>query len=565
MTREIVANQLGATTAAEEALERAHAFLAETLRARADAMAQMGHEIRTPLNGIVGTTELLLGTTLSDEQREYAAATMTSATALMIVVNDVLDYSMLEAGTLELDAGAFEVRNLIDGLALAASPRAQSGPAKIRAEFAEEIPGAVTGDGNRIRHVLTKIVASALGHSSSGELTVRVSATTHAAKRMFLRFEVLEASGSFEGDSLEWLFDRYATPGLAGGDNRATGIGLAVCRQLVELMGGEIGVERTVDGTSFWFTTPVGLDGAMPYAQERVRAAHAPGVPAAAKHAAPRRSVPTAKDAGPGQRILIADDDPVSQLVLTRQLEARGFAVAVARNGREALELHKSGDFIAVFMDCQMPEINGFEATVAIREQEADDAHTPIIAMTASAREADREQCFVSGMDDYVAKPLDQVTLDAALARRIPAFDLSDAPEKAAGSRKGATPPLPLLEGSVLTDVFRHNGESRGYLIGVFIEESRARIEQLEAAEALADAETMERLAHALKGSARTIGAKRLEEICAGVQTAASEGRVEVASALRAPLRNCFELTAELLRRGCPEAQGADGRAALED
>jgi HPt (histidine-containing phosphotransfer) domain-containing protein len=161
-------------------------------------------------------------------------------------------------------------------------------------------------------------------------------------------------------------------------------------------------------------------------------------------------------------------------------------------------------------------------------------------------------------MDDYVAKPLDQVTLDAALARRIPAYDgTADlAPGDGAGST--ALPPVPLLENSLLTDVFRHNSESRGYLIGVFGDESRARIAQLAAAEQSGDSETMHRLAHALKGSARTIGAKRLEQICAIVQEASTAGRVEDARALQPTLEHCFELTAELLRKGCPAPQDGD-------
>jgi len=463
MTREIVAKQLGETTAAEEALARAHEFLAETLRAKAQLMAQMGHEIRTPLNGIVGTTELLLGTGLSDEQREYATATMTSATALMVVINDVLDFSMLEAGTLELGVGTFEIRHLVAGLALATPAHPRSSGVPIETEFADEIPEAVCGDGHRIRHVLTKLVASALGYSNDDQLMLRVSATSHSAKRMMLRFEVIHRGGDVTGESLESLFDLYAyAQGSTTQDDRTTGIGLTVCKQLVELMGGDIGVQQTPgEETTFWFTTPVGIDGTVPYPQDRVRATPRPARAPVAPHAAPPRprETPTQGTAG-GPRLLIADDDPVSRLVLTRQLEARGYLVDVATNGREALDLHASGTYAAIFMDCQMPELNGFDATGTIREQEGDGAHTPIIAMTASVREADREQCFVSGMDDYVAKPLDQTTLDAALARRIPTYyDGEPAPAGGTGGspEASATPGVPLLENSLLTDVFRHN------------------------------------------------------------------------------------------------------------
>jgi CheY-like chemotaxis protein/nitrogen-specific signal transduction histidine kinase len=565
MTREIVAKQLGETTAADEALARAHEFLAETLRAKAELMAQMGHEIRTPLNGIVGMTELLLGTTLSDEQREYASATMTSATTLMVVINDVLEFSMLEAGTLELDVGTFEVRRLVESVAGGAPIRAGD-QAPVRVELDGNVPEAVCGDGNRVRHVLTKLAASALPHAGTTPLEIRVAATDHGSKRMLLRFEVL-AAGELEGDPDE-LFEVRSISFGSRGEERPTSLGLAVSKQLVELMGGEIGVESAPGaGTTFWFTTPVGINGVLPYPEERIRCTPEPSpAPSAAPAPAQRRARSGADGAeGAALRVLIADDDPVSQLVLTRQLEARGYAVDVARNGREAIELHENGRYGAIFMDCQMPELNGYDATAAIRESEAGEARTPIIAMTASARESDREQCALSGMDDYVAKPLDQITLDAALARRIPAYDEADAPAdtkptKGRARRRAvsAAAPAPLLEDSVLTDVFRHNSESRGYLIGVFVEETRARIAQLAAAEAAGDEATMQRLSHALKGSAGAVGARRLAEICQTVHEAVVEGRVADASELQGTLERSFELTCELLRKGCPETQSGE-------
>jgi CheY-like chemotaxis protein len=562
MTREIAARQIGEATAAEEALARAHEFLAETLRAKAELMAQMGHDIRTPLNGVVGMTELILGTELSDEQREYATAAMTSATSLMVVVNDVLDFSMLEAGTLELDVGAFEIRHLVESVALA-TRAGLDGSLAICSEFSPQVPDAVTGDGNRVRHVLTKLAATAHGYAGSRGLDIRVAATSRGSKRLLLRFEVV-TEGEVEGDP-ESLFELTSYSVGAMPDDRRTALGLAVSKQLVELMGGEIGVHTEPgSGSTFWFTTPVGVDGAQPYPQDRVR--FTPEVAKRSTAPSRLRASTAAAVAGAGTRLLIADDDPVSQLVLTRQLEARGYDVDVACNGREAIDLHQKSVYSAIFMDCQMPELNGYDATSMIREQEGVETHTPIIAMTASAREADREQCATCGMDDYVAKPLDQVTLDAALARRLPAYDASAAdaeagnPKGGARRRRGAAPapPVPLLENSVLTDVFRHNSESRGYLIGVFIEESQARIEQLVAAETAGHPATMQRLAHALKGSAGAVGARRLEQVCRAIYEAALEDRLEDASKLYDTLEDCFELTCELLRRGCPESTDAE-------
>jgi len=558
MTSEITAQQLRDTRAADEALARAHDFLAETLRARAELMTQMGHEVRTPLNGIVGMTELLLGTGLSDEQREYATATMTSATTLLDVINDVLDFTMLEAGTLELDVGTFELRHLVESIRAAAEVRLTATGATISSQFPPDVPDAVAGDGNRLRHVLTELVGSALDYASDGGVEIRVGATSHGAKRLMLRFEV-KAEGALVGDA-DSVFELSSYAHSTTQADRPMAIGLVVSKQLVELMGGEIGVQSAPgEGTTFWFTTPVGLDGVRPYPDDRIRTtpAFAP-VRGAARAGLTAQPAGGSGDADRGTRLLIADDDPVSQLVLTRQLQARGYTVDVASNGREALELYGKGDYGAVFMDCQMPELNGYDATRAIREQEGTETHTPIIAMTAAARESDREQCAISGMDDYVAKPLDQVRLDAALARRLPVYDTSVG--QLSGSNGTGSPDTavaPLLQSSVLTDVFRHNSESRGYLIGVFAEESRARISQLAAAEGRGDNPTMQRLSHALKGSAGAVGARRMEQICARVHDAVLEGRTGNASELQGALERCFELTAELLRKGCPESADA--------
>jgi signal transduction histidine kinase/HPt (histidine-containing phosphotransfer) domain-containing protein/ActR/RegA family two-component response regulator len=558
MTSEITAQQLRDTRAADEALARAHDFLAETLRARAELMTQMGHEVRTPLNGIVGMTELLLGTGLSDEQREYATATMTSATTLLVVINDVLDFTMLEAGTLELDVGTFELRHLVESIRAAAEVRLTATGATISSQFAPDVPDAVAGDGNRLRHVLTELVGSALDYASDGGVEIRVGATSHGAKRLMLRFEV-KAEGALVGDA-DSVFELSSYAHSATQADRPMAIGLVVSKQLVELMGGEIGVQSAPgEGTTFWFTTPVGLNGVRPYPDDRIRTtpAFAP-VRGAARAGLTAQPAGGSGDADRGTRLLIADDDPVSQLVLTRQLQARGYTVDVASNGREALELYGKGDYGAVFMDCQMPELNGYDATRAIREQEGTETHTPIIAMTAAARESDREQCAISGMDDYVAKPLDQVRLDAALARRLPVYDTGVG--QLSGSNGTGSPDTavaPLLQSSVLTDVFRHNSESRGYLIGVFAEESRARISQLAAAEGRGDNPTMQRLSHALKGSAGAVGARRMEQICARVHDAVLEGRTGNASELQGALERCFELTAELLRKGCPESADA--------
>jgi CheY-like chemotaxis protein len=524
----------------------------------------MGHEVRTPLTGVLGTTELLLNTDLSDEQREYANATMTSATTLMVVINDILVFSMLEAGTLALDAGTFEVRSMVESLGVTVSTLASDKGLAVVSSSEESVPHAVCGDGKRIRHVLTKLVLSALRNTTHGQVTVRLSVAEPRGKLVLLRFEVADTGPGMTDGSLESIFDPYSQPSMMQND-RAAGLGLTVCKQLIDLMGGAIGVKSTIgEGTTVWFTTPVGIDGATPYPEQRMRVQPAAARTPAATIDPHRASAPARPPVPDGTaRVLIADDDPVSQLVITRQLQMRGFTVDVARNGLEAIEKHANEVYSAIFMDCQMPELNGYDATSAIREREGSDVHTPIIAMTASVRESDRELCFVSGMDDYVAKPLDQIALDAAIARRIPGLDLATpgaAPtngDEADVARPAGDPSVPLLDGSVLTDVFRHNSESRSYLIGVFVDESHTRIEQLAAATEASDTATMLRLTHALKGSAGAVGARRLAVICSEAHDAVTIGHVSDAARLLGRIERCFEMTSQLLFRGCPQARDA--------
>jgi CheY-like chemotaxis protein len=560
VTRELTAKQLGNTSRSEDTLAGFEDPPAEAAQLKLELMAQMDREIRTPLNGVVGMTELLISTTLSDEQREYAMATMTSANALVVVLNDILDFSRLEAGTLELELGTFEVGPLIESFGLAVASLTEAKKVEIVKSCDEAVPPVVSGDANRIRHVLTKLVLSALATTTGAKIEVRVSATEQNAKRVLLLFEVVNAGGGIADVSIESIFDPYShEPDAMMQDDRATSLGLMVCKQLVELMGGEVGVQSTLGaGSTFWFTTPVGIDGASPYPEERTRtqrklSMQSPVAPGGGKSAAPAgRGGPTA-----AHHVLIADDDPVSRLVITRQLQLRGFSVDAASNGREAVEKHATDNYTAIFMDCQMPEMNGYDAARAIRDSEGSERHTPVIAMTASVREGDRDLCFVSGMDDYIAKPLDQTALDGAIARRIPSVELD---LSTTGPLEGAAGDLgvPLLERSVLTDVFRHNSESRSYLIGVFVEETQARLDQLAAATAAGDTATMQRLTHALKGSAGAIGARRLERICTEAHASAMDESVSSDVDLQSRLEYCLQMTADLLHSGCPRVADGD-------
>jgi two-component system sensor histidine kinase/response regulator len=252
-----------------------------------------------------------------------------------------------------------------------------------------------------------------------------------------------------------------------------------------------------------------------------------------------------------GRPVLVAEDNPVNQLVAVRMLEKRGFTVEVAANGREALRMYRPGRYAAIFMDCQMPELDGYEATGEIRRSEGTAHHTPIIAMTANTMRGDRDRCLAAGMDDYVGKPVRPAMLDDVIARALAIRDDSDSSEAREPERDQLAEPsdaaaaghAPLLDHSMLAEIAQGDDQVRSELVCLFLDQSRAEVEQLAGAVAAADGETMQTVAHRLKGSSAVIGAQRLAEISNQLCEAARTGRLSDAPRLQGELERSFALT----------------------
>ncbi len=378
-------------------------------RFKSDFLATMSHEIRTPMNGILGTISLLHASNLDADQRHLTELAKTSADSLLVIINDILDYSKMEAGKMQISPEPFNVRALCEDVCGLLQTRAADKALKLVVECGADVPPVLVGDAGRIRQVLLNLTSNAVKFTLRGSVTIAVSVVERAGTEIQLRIEVRDTGVGIDDETQRRLFQKFIQ-GDASTTRRygGTGLGLAISRNLVELMNGKLDVRSAPGSGSVFF-----FELRLPVASDEAAAALAPKPDVPADGSRTPEPVFTERE----HHVLVADDNPVNLAVASAMLKSLGCVSDLARDGSEAVAKARRRHYDAIFMDVQMPVIDGLSATGSIRGADGPNKSTPIIALTANTSVEDRQRALAAGMNDHLAKPITMEALRAAIVR----------------------------------------------------------------------------------------------------------------------------------------------------
>lgn len=475
----------------EKMLQESREIAERANQSRGDFLANMSHELRTPMNGIIGLSDILSKAGLKPEHQELIEAVNTCAHDLLTLLNDILDFSKIEAGELTLESIPFDLRKMVRQIETLQKPYAADKGLEIKSAVDDAVPPYLLGDPSRLQQIINNLLGNALKFTAEGSVTLSVSGEPDGKGYFVTRISVRDTGIGIPQDKQEKLFQKFqqadaSTSRKYGG----TGLGLAISKNLAELMGGSISLE-SVEGQGSTFTVTIPALIAEPGVIQEDEGEH---------ETEPVRINKAAK-------IMVVDDHPINLLFIRKALNRLGFENFVeASSGKQAVELLKQDRYDLILMDCQMPEMDGYEASRQMRQMESEGNRPVIIAITANAMKGEAEKCAAAGMDDYLSKPVDKDKLNLLLQRYLPGGE----GEKTEQTEKTA----PVFDWNHLYEYTNGDKQTEAMLINLFLETLELDLEALQKSFRHKNFDEWEAMAHKLYGASVNMGANALANIC---------------------------------------------------